>query len=153
MPTVIGSTKEEFDRKFMEQRGQVAPVDEPEIKESTSLVKEKGTKYELPSGYIDIQHEDTKYSPRKQSIVDFVVDENKRGEGIGAKLLKHALSKHDDLGGQASSTASVKVLYNHGFRHPELSKGTFQHHEDKRKQDSSVYMAYRDDKGKKYIGK
>ena len=127
--------------------------DKPEIKESESLVKDKGTKYDMPGGYIDIQHEDTKYAPRKQSIVDFVVDENKRGKGIGAKLLKHALTKHDDLGGQASSTASVKVLHNHGFRHPELPKGTFEQHEDKRKEDSSVYMAYRDAKGKKYVGK
>ena len=35
----------------------------------------------------------------------------------------------------------------------KMAKGTFEQHEDKRKEDSSVYMAYRDAKGKKYVGK
>lgn len=121
------------------------------IEEKKSLTNENGTKYSTDGGYIDVQHKDTKYSPRKQSIVDFVVDDDKRGQGIGSKLIKHALSKHDDLGGQASSTASVKVMYNHGFRHPTMPEGSFDDHEEKRKQDSSIYMAHKDTDGNKYV--
>lgn len=115
-----------------------------------SLVGEDGEKISMPGGYIDIKHKNTQWSPRKQSIVDFVVDEDKRGHGIGHKLVQHALSRHDDLGGQASSPASVKVLHDHGFRHPEMPHGSFQEHLDKLKEDSSVYMAHKDTDGKPY---
>jgi GNAT superfamily N-acetyltransferase len=116
-----------------------------------SLVGDKGEKISTHGGYIDVQHKDTKYSPRKQSIVDFVVDDDKRGKGIGKKLVHHALTRHSDLGGQASSAASVKVLHGAGFRHPELPKGSVEDHMKKLHQDSSVYMAHKDDMGNPYI--
>lgn len=121
------------------------------FQEKESMVGDKGTKYTTDGGYIDVQHKDTQYAPRKHSIVDFVVDESKRGQGIGKKLLKHALSKHNDLGGQASSTASVKVMHDAGMRHPAMPNGSFEEHEAKRKEDSSVYMAHKDADGKPYV--
>jgi GNAT superfamily N-acetyltransferase len=141
---VTSENKAEYDKKKLGMKD--------DIKEAESMVGNKGTRYEMPGGIIDIQHKGTEYAPRKQSIVNFEVKESSRGKGIGSKLLKHALSQHDDLGGQASSPASVKVLYNHGFRHPEMPKGTFDEHEKKRQEDSSIYMAHKDANGKKYKG-
>ncbi len=125
---------------------------ESEITLGKSLVRDNGVKFQLPGGYIDIQYKNLLYAPRSQSIVDFVVDSELRGQGIGTKLINYAISKFPDLGGQASSIASIKVLYNAGFRNPEIPNGSFQDHEKKRQEDSSVFMAYRDEKGNKYIG-
>ena len=142
---VTSENKKEYDEKKLGIKNN--------IKETESMVGNKGTRYEMPDGIIDIQHKGTEYAPRKQSIINFVVKENNRNKGIGSKLLKHALSQHDDLGGQASSPASLKVLYNHGFRNPEMPKATFDEHEKKRQEDSSIYMAYKDLNGKKYVNK
>jgi len=125
---------------------------ESEITLGKSLVGENGMKIQLLGGYIDIQYKNLLYAPRSQSIVDFVVDSELRGQGIGKKLVAYAISKFPDLGGQASSIASIKVLYNAGFRNPEISNGSFQDHEKKRQEYSSVFMAYQDEKGNKYIG-
>lgn len=65
---------------------------------AASLVDKDGTKYTHPGGYIDIKHSNTKWSPRKQSVVDFQVDEKHQGKGIGKALVAHALKHHDDLG-------------------------------------------------------
>jgi predicted N-acetyltransferase YhbS len=115
-----------------------------------SLVGDDGDKISTHGGYIDIKHSNTDWSPRKHSIVDFVVDEDKRGQGIGHKLVSHALTKYNDLGGQASSAASVKVLHDHGFRHPAMPHGSLKEHIDKMNEDSSVYMAHKDENGKPY---
>ena len=122
-----------------------------EIKEGESLVGEKGTKYKTREGHIDIKHTGTEHAPRKQSVVDFVIDEKHRGKGIGKKLLRHALTKHNDLGAQVSSPASLKVFYSHGFRNPEIPKGTFEEHEKRLNEDSSVFVAHKDLHGKPYI--
>ena len=147
MPTVTSKTKVEHDRNEMEKRGQL----KSEIAEDKSLVGNSGTKYATNGGHIDIKHSDMKYAPRKQSVVDFQIDENKRGKGIGTKLLKHALAKHDDIGAQVSSPASVRVFYNQGFRNPEMPKGSFEDHEARRQEESSVFMAHKDENGRPYV--
>jgi GNAT superfamily N-acetyltransferase len=121
------------------------------ITTSNSLVGGDGTRYNHGASHIDIKHSNAKYSPRKHSIVSFEVDSNKRGTGIGEKLLNHALSKHDDLGGQASSAASVKVMHNAGMRNPSIPSDSFADHEKMRAEDSSVYMAHKDSEGKAYV--
>jgi predicted GNAT family acetyltransferase len=118
---------------------------------SDSLVGKDGTRYHHEKSHIDIKHSNTVHSPRKHSIVSFEVDNDKRGKGIGKKLLTHALSKHNDLGGQASSTASVKVMHNAGLRNPSIPNGSFADHEKMREDDSSVYMAHKDENGKAYV--
>jgi GNAT superfamily N-acetyltransferase len=116
-----------------------------------SLVGDKGELIKTDGGRIDVQHV-TKFSPRKQSVIDFVVDEDKRGKGIGDKLLKQALSKYNDLGGQVSSIASLKVFHNNGFRNPDLPNGSFNEHLKLFKEEGgSLYMAHKDDNGKAYI--
>jgi GNAT superfamily N-acetyltransferase len=152
MPTVTSENKAEHDREFMEKRGQLTKSQvNSDIEEAKSLVGEHGVKYKTQGGHIDVKHSDTKHAPRSQSIVDFVVDEKARGKGIGSKLLKHALSKHNDIGAQVSSPASVKVFHKHGFRHPEMPKGSFEEHLAKMKEDSSVFMAHKDVNGKPYV--
>lgn len=69
-------------------------------------------------------------SPRPQSIIDFVVPEDQRNKGIGTKLLKQAVKKYPDIGGQVSSLASLKVFWNSGFRNPEIPEGSFKDHVD-----------------------
>jgi GNAT superfamily N-acetyltransferase len=115
-----------------------------------SLVGDDGEKIHHEGGYIDIKHKNTDYAPRKQSVVDFVVNEDRRGQGIGHKLVAHALTRHNDLGAQASSAASVKVFHDHGFRHPAMPHGSLQEHLDKLHEDSSVFMAHKDADGKPY---
>jgi hypothetical protein len=62
---------------------------------------------------------DGPFSPAKHSITDFVVNEGERSKGHGDALVKEALRRFPtDIGGQASSVASVMVLYKNGFRNP-----------------------------------
>ena len=58
---------------------------------------------EIPGGHIRIISP-APYSPRDASVVEFWVDENKRNQGIGAKLVSIASSKYPDLGAQVSSS-------------------------------------------------
>ena len=133
------------------QEAYIKIVTESEIEHGESLSNSDGTKYQTPNGYIDIQHKNLKYSPRSQSVVGFVVDEKSRGKGIGKALLAHAIKKHDDLGAQVSSAASVKVFHDAGFRNPEIPNGSFQDHENKRQEDSSIFMAHKNHIGEKYV--
>jgi GNAT superfamily N-acetyltransferase len=103
-------------------------------------------------GTIHINKNPGKFSPRKQSVVGFVVDEDKRGKGIGDSLLKEAVKRHPDLGGQVSSLASLKVFYNNGFRNPDMQNATFDELSKEFKDSGgSIYMARNDDDGKPYV--
>jgi hypothetical protein len=82
-----------------------------------------------------------------------VVPEDKRNQGVGDTLIKKAIAKHNDLGGQVSSLASLKVLHNNGFRNPELPTGTFEEHKKEfHENGGSLFLAHKDENGKKYIG-
>lgn len=116
-----------------------------------SLAGEDGEVLRVPHGRIDIMHK-TKWSPRSQSVIDFVVDEERRGQGIGDGLLKMAMAKYKDLGGQVSSLASLKVFYNNGFRNPDNPNMTFDELvKEFRANGGSIFMAVNDDQGVPYI--
>jgi predicted GNAT family acetyltransferase len=115
-----------------------------------SMVGDKGERIHTKGGHIDVQNKGTEHAPRKQSVIDFHVDEDKRGKGIGKKLIAHALERHKDLGAQASSHGSVKAFHEMGFRHPSMPNGSVEDHVKKMKEDSSVYMAHKDNDGKPY---
>jgi len=108
-----------------------------------------GVSYQIDGGHIDIAS--YPHSPRKESVVDFVVDEDKRGQGIGRKLLKHAISKHHDIGAQVSSISSLKLFYDFGFRNPNNPTGSFADYEKQRQEDSSIFMAMNDQEGNKFL--
>ena len=116
----------------------------------TSLAKENGAVIENEGGYIDVQFAKTDFSPRPQSIIDFVVDEKKRGKGYGKKLLTEALRRYDNLGGQASSRASVKVMWSAGMRNPAKPNASLEDLFAILDVDSSVYMAAKNEKGELY---
>jgi GNAT superfamily N-acetyltransferase len=75
-----------------------------------------GTEYRSAHGYICVKT-GGKYSPCKHSVTDFVIDEDKRGQGYGNQLLRGIVSKYkSDIGGQVSSVASLHTFYKNGFR-------------------------------------
>lgn len=126
-------------------------VESAEFYTGKSLSGDNGESIHTDGGHIDIQHSNTIYSPRKHSVIDFYVHPDKRGNKIGDKLLKHAKQKYNDLGGQVSSVASLKVFYNNGFRNPEIPNGTFNNHLDKFNDNwGSLFMAQNDHNGKSY---
>lgn len=83
------------------------------------------------------------YSPAKHSITEFVVEERFRSQGFGKELVEEIIRRYKhDIGGQASSKASVKVLYDSGFRmHGDKTK-TLQDAYNSLEEYSSVYMRY-----------
>jgi len=85
------------------------------------------------------------YSPAAHSITDFlVIDEASRGKGHGNELLQEAIRRFpNDLGGQASSRASVALMQKNGFRMFNKLQSTLEEAFRKLATDSSVYMVYR----------
>jgi GNAT superfamily N-acetyltransferase len=116
-----------------------------------SLAGADGDLIRHEGGRIDI-HIAPKHAPRKQSVVDFQVPEEKRGQGIGKQLLAKAMEKHKDLGAQVSSLASLKVFHNAGFRSPRVPEGDFNAHKDAFKENwGSLFVAKNDAEGKSYV--
>lgn len=116
-----------------------------------SLAGDDGEVIKIPHGQIDIMHK-TKYSPRTQSVINFVVDAEMRGQGLGDRLLKMAMAKYKDLGGQVSSLPSLKVFYKNGFRYPENPNMTFEELvKEWRANGGSLYMAINDENGIPYV--
>lgn len=75
-----------------------------------------GTEYRSEHGFICVKT-GGQYAPCKHSITEFVIDEDKRGQGHGDFLLKGIVRKYrTDIGGQVSSIASLHVFYKNGFR-------------------------------------
>lgn len=122
----------------------------PAVARRSSMSGNDGDVITNNGGYIDIQFANTRYAPRSQSIIDFVVNEGVRGQGYGKRLLAEALLKYGDLGGQASSRASVAVMYNAGMRSPANPSATLPDLFGMLAADSSVYMAANDEKGTPY---
>jgi len=73
--------------------------------------------FSLPGGKIKVW-ENSPYAGGAHSIMDFVVDESQRGQGIGSQLIDAVIQAYpgEELSGQVSSLASLKVLFNKGFR-------------------------------------
>ena len=72
--------------------------------------------------------ENSPYAQGAHSIYSFVVDESRRGQGIGSQLIDAVLSEYEgeEISGQVSSIASLKVLYNKGFRSAQAPDATFE---------------------------
>jgi hypothetical protein len=69
----------------------------------------------IDGSHIDVV--ESKWSPTKFSIVEFLTDEKSRGQGKGGKLLDEAITKYgDELSGAFSSKESLTAAYNRGFR-------------------------------------
>ena len=72
--------------------------------------------------------ENSPYAGGAHSIYEFVVDESKRGQGIGSKLIDAVVQEYpgEEISGQASSLSSLKVLHNKGFANREHPNATFE---------------------------
>ena len=109
-----------------------------------------GDRIEIPGGMIRIVSP-APYSPRDASVVEFLVDEAKRNQGIGSKLVMMAVTRYPDLGAQVSSVSSMKAFYNNGFRNPKIPDGSFEDHIEAFKENwGSLFMASTDKDGKRY---
>lgn len=62
--------------------------------------------------------ENSPYAGGAHSIYKWEVDEDSRGQGIGSKLIDVMMRTYpgEEISAQVSSMASLKVLYNKGFR-------------------------------------
>jgi len=76
-----------------------------------------GKNYSNDYGRISVM-EDSPWSPRPNSITDFVVKEGQRGKGVGGNLLDDVLGNYDinTISAAASSEHSVALLYKRGLR-------------------------------------
>jgi GNAT superfamily N-acetyltransferase len=108
-------------------------------------------KIEIEGGFIEI-NKNPQFSPRKQSVTNLHVPEEKRNKGIGTKLVAQAKKENSDLGAQVSSIASLKVFYKNNFRNPENPTASLNQH-IKMFQDNgeTLFLAINDKKGKAYV--
>jgi hypothetical protein len=122
------------------------------LKEITDNIQEFKTK-ERPGFGTDIYNDyghvsiltGGKFSPALHSITDFVIyDESNRGKGYGDALIKEVIRRYkSDIGGQASSKASIVVLHNNGFRLYNNENSTIEDAFKIMDENSSVYMIKR----------
>jgi ribosomal protein S18 acetylase RimI-like enzyme len=70
-----------------------------------------------PAGRIQVM-ENSPWAGNRNSVIEFVVDEDKRGQGIGSSLVQELMSyyKGKNMSAQVSSLASLRVFYSYGFR-------------------------------------
>ena len=82
--------------------------------------------FSLPGGKLTVW-ENSPYAQGAHSIYSFVVDESQRGQGIGSQLIDAVIQEYpgEALSGQVSSLASLKVLFNKGFRPPGVQNVDF----------------------------
>ena len=91
------------------------------------------------------------HAPRSASVIEFIVPEESRNQGIGNKLVALANKQFPDLGAQVSSLASLKVFYNNGFRNPKLGNSSFEELLDAFKENwGSLFVANTDREGNKW---
>jgi GNAT superfamily N-acetyltransferase len=62
------------------------------------------------------------------SIVEFLVDEDRRGQGIGGALVDKVVEEYagEEISGQVSSAASLRLLHGRGFRPPGQPNATME---------------------------
>lgn len=109
----------------------------------TKMLPGFGLQISSAHGHISVLS-DSPYSPAKHSITDFVVSETERRKGFGEELLKEAVRRFgEDLGGQASSTASIALMHKLGFRMASNINSTVHDAIAAMREGSSVYMRHK----------
>jgi len=83
--------------------------------------------FQIDGGRITVI-ENSKWAGGAHSIYDFFVDENKRGEGLGKKLIQIVLDKYPskEISAQVSSLASLKAFMDSGFKPSEKPDASFE---------------------------
>jgi hypothetical protein len=113
-------------RTFQEGHDAVFPTFEV-TQEAADFYNEGATETTIasPNGRIKIAS-GVANSPNKNSVVDFVVPEGKRGQGHGNALMAKAVEMFPELGGQVSSLAALKVAYEAGRRPATKPEATWE---------------------------
>ena len=72
--------------------------------------------------------ENSKWAGGAHSIYDFFVDEDKRGEGLGKRLIQIVLDEYPnkEISAQVSSLASLKAFMDLGFKPSEKPDASFE---------------------------
>lgn len=81
--------------------------------------------FELDGGIL-VVWPNAPHAPRSASVIEFIIPEASRNQGIGTKLVAMANKQFPDLGAQVSSLASLKAFYNNGFHNPKLGDSSFE---------------------------
>ena len=83
--------------------------------------------YKTQDGYI-VVIENSPAAQGAHSVYNFYVDEDKRGQGIGKKLVQVVMSAYpgEEISAQVSSLASLKVFLSLGFRATEEPSASFE---------------------------
>jgi len=77
-------------------------------------------------GHIEIM-ENSPYAGGRHSVSTLYVDEEKRGQGIGGKLVDEFIKTYNtNLSAQTSNIGSVKLFYKKGFRPKEHPTATLE---------------------------
>jgi GNAT superfamily N-acetyltransferase len=116
-----------FDRRdqpsFKDSSSNIKPIKEIRNISGKEIVTSTFT---IPGGNI-IVWENSPYAQGAHSIYSFIVDESQRGQGIGSRLIDIVIQEYsgEELSAQVSSLASLKVLFNKGFRPHEAQSADF----------------------------
>lgn len=81
--------------------------------------------------------ENSKWAQGAHSVIDFVVDEERRGQGIGSLLVKTVIAYYpgEHISAQVSSPISLKLFLNFGFSPPMAPNASFDEAEQIFRQD------------------
>jgi GNAT superfamily N-acetyltransferase len=96
--------------------------------EEVKISSEDGKKtFRIDGGRI-VVIENSKWADGAHSIYNFFVDEDKRGEGLGKKLIQIVLDEYpgEEISAQVSSLASLKVFLDLGFKPSEKPDASFE---------------------------
>ena len=79
-------------------------------------------RFETEGGYLEVW-ENSPHAQGSNSVVNFEVDNTRRGQGIGSRLVDAVLAAYpgEEISAQVSSLASLKVFFNKGFTDGDYS--------------------------------
>ena len=79
-------------------------------------------RFETDGGYLEVW-ENSPWAQGAHSVTDFVVEDGRRGQGIGSRLVDALVSAYpgEEISAQVSSLSSLKVFFNKGFTDGESS--------------------------------
>jgi hypothetical protein len=81
-------------------------------------------KIEVENGSLNVYTDIENQRDNRPLINDFLVKEDKRGQGIGTNLIKTTLEKYPNAGANASNEGAVKAMYRAGMRSQDYPRAS-----------------------------
>lgn len=102
--------------KEVEPTSGMAPVTSTKSTKQIGKHEIATRRFETDGGHLEM-FEDSPYAQGDHSVFKFLVDEDRRGQGIGSRLVDEMLRTYPDhpISAQVSSLGSLKVFLNKGF--------------------------------------